>query len=327
MSATPLLEVDGLDVVLATGDPPVHPIRGVSFSIAEGERLGIVGESGSGKSLTAAAVMRQLPTERPEVWGTVRFDGRDLSTLEESELESLRGREIAMVFQNARAALNPLFSIGEQIADVYRTHTGAPPEEAWGRAVELLRRMGFGDAEQRAAAYPHELSGGQCQRAMVAMALICSPRLLIADEPTTGLDATIEAQVLDLIAERIADAGAALMLISHDLGVIREIADRVLVMYAGHVLEVGPTELVLARPANPYTLLLARCADLGPDTGIRYIPGRAPDARAESVGCPFADRCPYALDVCHTERPPLRALDDGRRVACHRAEECRAGNL
>ena len=230
-----------------------------------------------------------------------------------------------MVFQNARAALNPLFSIGEQIADVYRIHTGSPPQEAWDRAVELLRRMGVEEPERRARAYPHELSGGQCQRAMIAMAVICAPRLLIADEPTTGLDATIEEQVLELVQECVSDAGAAFMLISHDLGVVRETTDDIMVMYAGEVFELGPAELILEQPANPYTRLLIECAELGDGDGIRSIPGRAPGADETHAGCAFVARCPLAAPVCRAERPVLRTLDDGRSVTCHRAEECRDG--
>jgi oligopeptide/dipeptide ABC transporter ATP-binding protein len=315
-----LLEIDGLRVEIGA----VLAVRGVSFSVGEGARVGVVGESGSGKSMTAAAIMGLLPRDARVTEGSTTFAGRPLQELGEEELRRLRGAEIGMIFQNAKAALNPVFSVGEQIADVYRLHAGAKPEDAWERAVELLDEMGIPDARERATAYPHEFSGGQAQRAMIAMALICSPRMLIADEPTTGLDATIEAQVLDLIADRVERGGAALLLISHDLGVIRSACREVVVMYAGEVFEAGPIDVVLDRPANPYTRLLLASAEL--DRGaVTYIPGQAPDLRAEPAGCAFADRCPLAVEKCRTTAPRLRRLGDGRLVTCHRAEECRDG--
>jgi oligopeptide/dipeptide ABC transporter ATP-binding protein len=314
-----LLTVEDLRVDVGR-EAPVHAVRGVSLEVRQGERLGIVGESGSGKSMTAAAVLRLLPPSGRFVSGAIRLGDRDLLSLDENEMHQVRGGEVGMVFQNAKAALNPLFAVGEQIADVYRVHRRAEPEDAWREAVRMLDAMGVPDAESTAEAYPHQYSGGMAQRAMIAMALICSPRLLIADEPTTALDVTIEAQVLDLIDALSRDEGTALILISHDLGVIMDRCESVVVMYAGEVLESGPVERVLRRPANPYTRLLLECYELEAGGRPQYIGGHVPDLGVEPTGCSFADRCPLAQEICRAERPRLRELD-GRLVACHRAEE------
>lgn len=321
MSEGTLLEVAGLHVDAGPDSGPVHAVRGVTFSLPGGGRLGIVGESGCGKSMTVGALIGLLPRGGRITAGTATFDGRDLLALPEAELAGLRGRDIAIVFQNARTALNPLFSIGEQIADVFRYRRDAEPRAAWERAVEVLDEVGMPDAEARALAYPHELSGGMAQRAMIAMALVCSPRLLIADEPTSGLDTTIEAQVLDLIDERLGGERAALILISHDLAVVGAVCDEVVVMYAGEVFEAGPLELVFERPANPYTRALIESSELHDDGRPRYIAGAVPDLHGEFTGCAFADRCPMARERCRVERPSLRPLEDGRLVTCHFAEE------
>jgi oligopeptide/dipeptide ABC transporter ATP-binding protein len=270
--------------------------------------------------MTAAAIIALLPPGT-HVSGSIRFAGRDLLSLDEQALRRVRGEDVGMVFQNAKAALNPLFSVGEQIADVYRLHEGVKPREAWAKAVEMLDAMGIPNPAQRAEAFPHQLSGGMAQRAMIAMALVCSPRLLIADEPTTGLDATIEAQVLDLIGRTMEDSDSALMLISHDLGVIAAICEHVVIMYAGEVFESGDRAQVFARPANPYTILLIECHELAEDRTAAFIPGSVPDLHADIEHCAFADRCPMAIDVCRARKPQLRPLPDGRLVTCHRAEE------
>jgi oligopeptide/dipeptide ABC transporter ATP-binding protein len=284
-----------------------------------GARLGIVGESGSGKTMTANAVLRVLPAAGRIVRGEINFNGRDLVRLGERELERIRGREISMVFQNAKAALNPVFPIGDQIATVYRTHTGGSRREAHERTVEMLARMGIPNPRERANAYPHELSGGMAQRVMIAMGLICEPALLLADEPTTGLDLTIQAQVLEVMEESLAERATTLVLISHDIGVVRALCDEIVVMYAGEVVEAGPISLVLDHPSHPYTQGLVS-SYLADDRPV-YIAGRIPSMRREFAGCSFADRCRYADDRSRSERPQLRRLPDGRLVACHKAEE------
>jgi oligopeptide/dipeptide ABC transporter ATP-binding protein len=319
-AAGELLRIEDLRVEIGEGERRVRAVRGASLVIPERGRVGVVGESGSGKSMTAAAIIALLPPGT-RVTGSVRFAGRELLALGEDELRRVRGEDVGMVFQNAKAALNPLFSIGEQIADVYRLHEGVEPEVAWAKAVEMLDAMGIPNPSQRAAAFPHQLSGGMAQRAMIAMALVCSPRLLIADEPTTGLDATIEAQVLELISRTMEDSHSALMLISHDLGVIASTCEHVVVMYAGEVFEAGSRAQVFGRPANPYTALLIECYELADDETAAFIPGSVPDLRADIERCAFADRCPMAIDVCRARKPELRALPDGRLVTCHRAEE------
>jgi oligopeptide/dipeptide ABC transporter ATP-binding protein len=309
------------DLWLELGDPadPVRALRGVEFEAAPGSRIGIVGESGSGKTMTASAVLRVLPTGGRIVRGEIQFAGRDLVRLDERELQRIRGREISMVFQNAKAALNPVFTVGDQIATVYRTHVSASRREAWARTVEMLGRMGIPNPHERAHAYPHELSGGMAQRVMIAMGLVCEPALLLADEPTTGLDLTIQAQVLQVIEEVLAGRSTTLVLISHDIGVVRALCDEIVVMYAGEVVEAGPIALVLNQPAHPYTKGLV--ASYQEDERHAYIPGRIPSLRREFRGCAFADRCPHADDYTREHRPPLRRLADGRRVACHKAEE------
>jgi peptide/nickel transport system ATP-binding protein len=313
------LDIHDLWVDIGTGPGAVHAVRGVSLSAAPGTRLGIVGESGSGKTMTANAVVGVLPAGGRITRGEIAFGGRDLLRLAERDLRRIRGGEISMVFQNAKSALNPVFSIGDQIASVYRTHTGASRAEAQDRTVEMLARMGLPNAGERASAYPHELSGGMAQRVMIAMGLICEPALLLADEPTTGLDLTIQAQVLEVMDERLAERSTTLVLISHDIGVVRALCGEVVVMYAGEVVEAGPISLVLDRPSHPYTqgLVASYVADERPV----YIPGRVPSLRREFAGCSFADRCAHADDRTRTERPRLRQLPDGRLVACHKAEE------
>jgi oligopeptide/dipeptide ABC transporter ATP-binding protein len=317
--AGPQLEIQDLWVQIGRGLDTVHAVRGVSLTVVPGARLGIVGESGSGKTMTANAVLRVLPAAGRIVRGEINFNGRDLVRLGERELERIRGREISMVFQNAKAALNPVFPIGDQIATVYRTHTGGSRREAHERTVEMLARMGIPNPRERANAYPHELSGGMAQRVMIAMGLICEPALLLADEPTTGLDLTIQAQVLEVMEESLAERATTLVLISHDIGVVRALCDEIVVMYAGEVVEAGPISLVLDHPSHPYTQGLVS-SYLADDRPV-YIAGRIPSMRREFAGCSFADRCRYADDRSRSERPQLRRLPDGRLVACHKAEE------
>ncbi|MGC8874265.1 MAG: ABC transporter ATP-binding protein [Chloroflexia bacterium] len=317
MSEQALLEVRELYALVGPRERPVHAVRGVSFTVRRGARLGVIGESGSGKSMTALSILRLLPPSGVIRGGRVLYDEQDLLRLPESQMQRLRGREISLIFQNAAAALNPLFPVGQQIADVYRHHEGASPREAWERAVAMLDAMGIPDAPRRARAYPHQYSGGMAQRAMIAMALICSPRLLIADEPTTGLDLTIQAQVLDLIQEQVQRSGTSLVLISHDIAVIAEVCDEVVVMYAGEVVESGPLATVLRAPANPYTRALLDCFEPKDGRRLPYIAGRVPQLYEEPVGCAFVNRCPQAREMCREVRPPLVEIAPGHRVACH----------
>jgi oligopeptide/dipeptide ABC transporter ATP-binding protein len=313
------LVVEDLSVEIGRGPASVHAVSGVGFSLAHGEHLGIVGESGSGKSMTAAAILGVLPLHARTTGGRVLFGGRDLLLLSEKEMESVRGRDISLVFQNAKGSLNPVFPIGTQIASVYRRHNGGSRRDAHARAVEMLGLLGIENPQRVARSAPHELSGGMAQRALLAMGLICEPRIVVADEPTTGLDLTIQAQVKNVLAERLAGSGSTLVLISHDIGVVASLCDLLLVMYGGEVCESSTTAAVLSEPKHPYTMgLLAafRAVDRP-----AYIPGSADVRRGAMCGCVFAARCPRAETLCREVKPVLRMLSEGHAVACHFAEE------
>jgi len=312
----PLLRVRGLRVAATTPSGRIPLLHGVDLVVPSGARGGVVGESVSGKSRTASAILRLLPPGVVVTGGSIEFAGRDLLALGECELRDIRGREISIVYQNAVASLNPLLSVGDQIATVCRAHTRLSSAEAWRRTVELLESLGIPDAAKRARNYPHQFSGGMAQRVVIAMALICDPRLLIADEPTTGLDATIQAQVLDVIDASVRDREAALLLISHDLAVIGAMCDIVTVLYAGLVLEIGRAEDVLSTPRSPYSQGLVR--SLAETGEISYIPGRIPDpGSVRDDQCPFADRCPLVSERCLVERPLIRPIAPRQWVACH----------
>ncbi len=317
MTDAPLLAIDDLRVEIGQGDGAVHAVRGASLAVARGMRLGLIGESGSGKTITALSVLRLLPPGGRVAGGAVRWLGRDLLELDEAQMRAVRGKEIGMIFQNAQASLNPLFPVGRQIADVYRYHERVDKRAAWRKAVAMLDTMGIPDPERRAHAYPHQYSGGMAQRAMVAVALVCAPQLLIADEPTTGLDLTIQAQVLQLLREHVQESGAALLLISHDLAVIAELCSDVVVMYAGEVMEAGRLDAVFASPRHPYTQALVDCFTTVTDHHLPYIAGRVPDLRSPIAGCAFASRCPLAQAICHEARPPLRTVAPDQMAACH----------
>ncbi|MDD2870213.1 ABC transporter ATP-binding protein [Neomegalonema sp.] len=326
MSA-PLLELDGLTVALGTGG--VELLSGLSLVLERGERLGLVGESGSGKSLTALAIMGLLP-EQMRVSGGLRFKGDDLPALPEERMRRLRGRRIAMIFQEPMTALNPVMSIGAQIAEGRRLHLGEGRAEAEAVARRLLDRVGLPGPRFDPGLYPHQLSGGQRQRVMIAMAVACGPDLLIADEPTTALDVTVQAQILDLLDEIVEETGAALLLITHDLGVVSETADRIAVMYAGRILETGPTEKVFARMAHPYAHGLFAASPYGldlrrapgePRPRLKAIPGMVPDPARRPAHCVFAERCASVQADCLRISPPLKPLEaEGGRwphlVAC-----------
>ena len=316
-TAAPLLDVAGLTIQFPTGTPVID----FGFAVAEGETVAVVGESGSGKSLTALAIMRLLPRSAKIAAGRIRFAGRDLLALPEPEMRRVRGREIAMIFQEPMTSLNPVLTVGRQIAEVLRLHEGLSAEAARTRSIELLDLVRVADPHRRVDDYPHRLSGGMRQRVMIAMAVACRPHLLIADEPTTALDVTIQAQVLDLLDRLRRDLGMALVLITHDLGIVGQWADRVVVMYAGRRAEEAEAGILLDDPLHPYTSgLLAASPRL--DTSLHYtagplreIPGSIASAIAQP-GCPFVPRCPLALPSCRLKPPPLEEVRPGRFVAC-----------
>ncbi|MGH9212753.1 MAG: ABC transporter ATP-binding protein [Acidimicrobiales bacterium] len=318
MAHETLLEVEHLDVQFFTRRGQVRAVRDVSFSIAEGETLGLVGESGSGKSVTAQALLGLVELPGRICGGDVRWKGRSLVHDAAATLDRVRGREIAMVFQDPMTSLNPLFAIGAQIAETLRRHLHTPRREARERAVELLDLVGIANPAQRARQYPHEMSGGMRQRVLIAMALACEPELLIADEPTTALDVTIQAQILELIADLQSRLGLAVLLITHDLGVVAGLCDRVAVMYGGKLVELGGADALFARPGHPYTTGLLRSTPRLDVTSERLvsIEGAPPDLVNPPDGCPFAARCPLAHDRCEAEMPVLEAHEEGRDVAC-----------
>jgi len=315
-----LLAVDDLHVAFPTPAGAAYAVDGVSLRLDAGQTLGLVGESGCGKTLTALALLRLVPPPG-RVAGRIAFAGRDLLGLDEPAMRAVRGAEIGMVFQEPMTALNPVLTIGAQIAEAVELHATRGRRAAWARAVEMLRLVEIADPERRAAAYPHQLSGGMRQRALLAMALAARPKLLIADEPTTALDVTIQAQILDLLGRLQRELSMALLLVTHDLGVVAERADRVAIMYAGRIVESGAAAAVLGTPRHPYTRgLLASIPRVGAarQTRLAAIPGVVPDLLARPSGCRFRDRCGDAIADCARVDPPSRDLGDGREAACIR---------
>ena len=317
--ADPLLSIDDLTVQFRGDRGWSTVVEGVSFDIAEGESLGVVGESGSGKSVTALSILRLHARGAARFRsGAVRYGGRDLLRASERDMRRLRGHDIAMVFQDPMSSLNPVLTICDQISETLRLHQGLSAVEARRRSIELLDLVRIPDAARRIDEYPHRLSGGMRQRVMIAMAIACRPRLLIADEPTTALDVTIQAQILELLRDLRAELGMAVMLISHDLGVIAEFARRVVVMYAGRIVEDAPVEALFRAPQHPYTEgLMASMPPLEGDIGRLYaIPGRIPDPDEPIAGCRFSPRCAHVEALCRTAPPPLVAIDARHRVRC-----------
>jgi len=321
-NAAPLLQVEDLRTYFTLGAGTLRAVDGVSFTLSSGRVLGIVGESGSGKSATALSIMGLIDPPGRIVGGRVLLKGQDLTKLPEREIEALRGNRIGMVFQNPMTSLDPSFRIGEQIAESLITHERLPAAEARRRAIELLRLVGIPDAERRYDDYPHQFSGGMRQRVLIATAIACKPDVLIADEPTTALDVTIQAQILRLLADLQRRLGSAMVLITHDLGVVAAMADEVLVMYAGRVVEIGDVDTIFHAPKHPYTwgLLqsLVRLEDAR-DTPLQPIAGAPPNLIDLPPGCPFRPRCTHAIERCATEAPALSAIANGHRVACHLA--------
>jgi peptide/nickel transport system ATP-binding protein len=316
-----LLELSKLSVSFATDDGIVQAVDGIDLSLQRGRTLGVVGESGCGKSVTSLAIMGLLPPENSMVGGEVRFEGRDLLKAPSGEMRDLRGRRLAMIFQEPMTSLNPSYTIGDQIIEAIQRHQGVGAAEARKRAIEMLTLVRIPSPEKRIDEYPHKLSGGMRQRAMIAMALACGPDLLIADEPTTALDVTIQAQILDLMRKLRRDTGTAIILITHDLGVVAEMADDVAVMYAGQIVERAPVAELFARPEHPYTVgLLGSIPRLDEKRDrLPSIEGRVPDMSAPPKGCRFAARCPFVEEACRAADPPLAAVAPGHLTRCRRA--------
>ena len=313
-----LLEVRGLHTYFYTYEGVVKAVNSVSYRLKRGEITGLVGESGSGKSVTAQSIIRLVKAPGRIVEGEVWLDGQDLMSCSEAEMQTVRGRKISMIFQEPRAALNPLFTVGDQISRVIQLREGCSRSVAERHAVEMMRAVEIADPDRRASAYPHELSGGMCQRVMVAMALSANPLLLIADEPTTGLDVTVQAQVLDLIRLRVKSAGSACLFITHDLGVVAELCERVIVMYAGRVVEQGPVAEIFSNPRHPYTQgLIASTLRVDIDKPISTIPGTVPDAVHLPSGCTFHPRCPFAEELCQQEEPQMVEAGRDHTTRCH----------
>jgi oligopeptide/dipeptide ABC transporter ATP-binding protein len=318
-----LLEVKGLRTEFRSGGSSFAAVDGISFSLAPGETLGIVGESGCGKSVTSLSIMRLVPNPPGRITGgEIKLEGRNLLDLPESEMRAVRGDDIAMIFQEPMTSLNPVQTVGEQIVEAVQLHRSLSAADARARALEMLQLVKIPSPETRLDEYPHQLSGGMRQRVMIAMALACDPKLLIADEPTTALDVTIQAQILDLLRDLRERTGAAIMLITHDLGVVAELAHRVIVMYSGRIVEEAPVDLLFADPQHPYTLgLLGSIPRLGSDGDERLtaIEGVVPNPYALPPGCRFSPRCPLADQKCRAEQPALREIAPGHRAACWKA--------
>ncbi|WP_151734398.1 ABC transporter ATP-binding protein ['Paenibacillus yunnanensis' Narsing Rao et al. 2020] len=316
---TELLQVSGLCTEFTTAAGNIRAVDGVSLSVRKGETLGIVGESGCGKSITSLSIMQLLPKRIGRVAaGEIRFEGRNMLDMPEKEVRSIRGNRIAMIFQEPMTSLNPVFKIGRQISESARYHLKLSQKEADARAVDMLRKVGIPRPEKIAEQYAHQLSGGMRQRVMIAMAMVCNPRLLIADEPTTALDVTIQAQILDLMRELQEKEGMSILMITHDLGVVAEMCDRVVIMYAGQVVEEAEVHELFSRPLHPYTRgLLASLPQLAEDQDrLASIPGQVPNPAQMPAGCRFAPRCPAAVERCRTERPELLETEPGHTCRC-----------
>jgi len=321
-SRRPLLEVADLQVEFRTSAGIVRAVNGIDYALEEGEALAILGESGSGKSVSVRAVMGILRDPSCAVRGSIRFRDQELLGADDALLRRTRGERISMVFQDALSALNPVMSVGDQIAEMFRTHRGTSWTEGRRRAVELMERVAIPDARRRVDAYPHQFSGGMRQRVMIAMAIALDPEVLIADEPTTALDVTVQAQIMDLIMDLRRERGMSMILITHDVGVVAEVAERLIVMYAGRIVEQGRTTDVYDAPAHPYTKgLLASIPQVDRRMDhLDAIQGTPPDVLAMPSGCAFHPRCPYAAERCRDDVPALRRVREGREAACHFAE-------
>ncbi len=326
-----ILEVKDLQTYFRTDEGTVRAVDGVSFSVRKGESLGIVGESGSGKSVTQISILGLIPSPPGEiVGGEILFHGEDLLEKSDKELRKIRGNKISMIWQDPMTSLNPFLRISKQLIEPLQLHKGMGKQEAKKKAIEMLDKVGIPGAADRIDQYPHQFSGGMRQRVMIAMALLCEPELLIADEPTTALDVTIQAQILELIKSLREDFGTSVVTITHDLGVVAGMADRIIVMYAGRMMEEAPARQLFHRPAHPYTVGLLKSVprlDRGRSDELIPIEGRPPDTSKDIPGCPFVDRCPWAIDKCHNEFPEPQDFGGGHRAFCWRADEVYAAKL
>jgi peptide/nickel transport system ATP-binding protein len=320
----PLLSVQNLSTYFHTEAGIARSVDGVSFDIGEGETLGIVGESGCGKSVTALSILRLIqPPGRIEAGSRIMFEGKDLVTLDDAAMRDIRGNRISMIFQEPMSALNPVFTVGDQVAEVARVHGNGSRKDAWNHAVEMLTLTGIPSPSERAKQYPHQLSGGMRQRVLIAMALMMKPALVIADEPTTALDVTIQAQILELLSDLQKKLGTSILMITHDLGVIAETASRVLVMYGGEIVEEADVRVLFANAHHPYTegLMNAMPQITQERERLNVIPGTVPPPTAWPSGCRFRDRCPYAWEKCEAEHPPLYQIGENHTSRCHLAVE------
>ncbi|MFQ3544313.1 ABC transporter ATP-binding protein [Halobacillus rhizosphaerae] len=318
-----LLNVHNLVTSFRTAEGRLSAVRGVSFSVDQQETLCIVGESGCGKSITTLSVLQLLPSNGEITAGSITFKGEELTTKKEEQMRKLRGNDISMIFQEPMTALNPVFTIGYQLKEPLKLHTKLNKTETRNRAIELLQQVGIPNSEKRLKQYPHELSGGMRQRVMIAIALACNPALLIADEPTTALDVTIQAQILDLIDDLKAELGMGVVMVTHDMGVVAEVADRVMVMYAGNVVETGTVEEIFSNPQHPYTQgLLASVPNVDDASQkLEAIPGSLPNLSEKIEGCRFHPRCPYAMEKCMEQEPPSFKISDHHQSKCWLQEE------
>lgn len=317
-----ILTVKDLKTYFYTASGIAKAVDGVSFNIAKGETMGIVGESGSGKSVTSSSIIRLLPPRTGKiVGGSIEFEGKDVLALSKKELNDFRGKDIAVIFQDPMTSLDPVFKIGKQMTEMIMAHQNVTKDEAWKMAVEALSKVGIPEPEKRMNSYPYELSGGMCQRVIIAMAVCCKPKLIIADEPTTALDVTVQAQVLEILKELQRDMDTAILLITHNLGVVWEMCDKVMVMYAGNTVEFTDTKTLYSNPRHPYTWgLLDSMPKLSDESKgeLKTIPGTPPDLRLTGECCNFYNRCPYVTEACTQSVPPLVEVEPGHFVACHR---------
>lgn len=317
-----LLSVKDLKTYFYLASGVAKAVDGVSFTLNQGETMGIVGESGSGKSVTSSSIIRLLPPRIGKiVSGEIHFDGKDVLQLSKKELLEFRGKDVAVIFQDPMTSLDPVFKIGYQMVEMICTHQNVSKKEAWNQAVEALKKVGIPQPEKRMESYPHELSGGMCQRVIIAMAICCKPKMIIADEPTTALDVTVQAQVLDLLRELQKEYGTSILLITHNLGVVWEMCDTVMVLYAGHTVEYATTEKLYTNPLHPYTWGLLDSMPKVSDNHsgeFNTIKGAPPDLRLTGNCCNFYNRCPYAIEKCKQEEPALIEIEEGHFVACHR---------